>query len=419
VPQGDVSMLQGLTVGLGRGLEVLGPEGPIAPGLAVLLSALLGHRRDLPGIGSNRTVRVALPMLPPEIQQAISAALREREAPPAPDASAAARAGRDKAPRPAPAAAPPYLFVVRSDQSGTFSALRELAWSRPDLLGVAFDRRWMGERRSRRDPGWPERRRGERRRPEPEPSWSKLGFVLTRSAAPIAPAAAGATPSLGLPTAVGADPPPSVPPPERKHAWPPPGRASSGRVEAARRIASRRAAARRPRVARRAMAVGLGILLLLSAAAVANLYVRSGRLPAGGPPPTPTGPAPAPGPPPAADRPGPAPSTSAEPSRAGGPTPGARVPPSPPAPPPPSAVPREPASAPTSAAPAEMAGVSPERCVTPPSPMVAVAEREVLGPVVGVRLDAKVEPPRCLYVVEREGGVLWAVDAARAQLLPR
>ena len=57
----------------------------------------------------------------------------------------AEQADRPDRARATPAAVPPYLFVVRSDKPGTFSSLRKLAWTRPDLLGVVFDRRWMGE----------------------------------------------------------------------------------------------------------------------------------------------------------------------------------------------------------------------------------------------------------------------------------
>ena len=83
---------------------------------------------------------------------------------------------------PVPAEELPYLFVVRSGQVLTFKSLRELAWVRPDLLGVAFDRRWMGERRSRQEPVHAERRRAERRAPAGEAAWGRRGFVLTCAA---------------------------------------------------------------------------------------------------------------------------------------------------------------------------------------------------------------------------------------------
>jgi hypothetical protein len=57
--------------------------------------------------------------------------------------------------------------------------------------------------------------------------------------------------------------------------------------------------------------------------------------------------------------------------------------------------------------------------VTPEPAAVALSGREVLGPVVGVRIDADASPPRCLYVVDREGGVQWVVDSARVQLRPQ
>jgi hypothetical protein len=121
-------------------------------------------------------------MLPPDVQTAVAAALREEQTSiQTLHAKPAHRSPRGRAPVPTPAEVPPYLFVVRSDKTGTFSSLRELAWSRPDLLGAVFDRRWMGERRSQHRPKRTERRCAERRRPAPERSWTKRGFVLVAS----------------------------------------------------------------------------------------------------------------------------------------------------------------------------------------------------------------------------------------------
>ncbi|MGH7357750.1 MAG: hypothetical protein ACREJR_02930 [Candidatus Rokuibacteriota bacterium] len=50
---------------------------------------------------------------------------------------------------------------------------------------------------------------------------------------------------------------------------------------------------------------------------------------------------------------------------------------------------------------------------------VAIQGEEVLGAVVGVKIDANARPPRCLFVIEREGGVQWVVDSARVQVRPR
>jgi hypothetical protein len=58
-------------------------------------------------------------------------------------------------------------------------------------------------------------------------------------------------------------------------------------------------------------------------------------------------------------------------------------------------------------------------CVTPPTPAVAFRGNEVLGTLVGVKVDADSEPPRCLYVVERPSGAFWMVDSLRVQLRPR
>ena len=125
---------------------------------------------------------------------------------------------REDQPRPrVPAPDPPYVFVVRHDQSQTFSSLRDLAWTRPDLIGVCFDRRWIGERRNQPLLGYAERRRGERREAEPTPSWTTQGFVLARSTALSATVAAGPPPTIraSVPPVVRSAPQPSASEPVR------------------------------------------------------------------------------------------------------------------------------------------------------------------------------------------------------------
>jgi hypothetical protein len=56
-----------------------------------------------------------------------------------------------------------------------------------------------------------------------------------------------------------------------------------------------------------------------------------------------------------------------------------------------------------------------DRCTAPTS-AVAVRGGEVLGQVVGVQIEASAQPPRCLYVVEREKGVQWVVDSSRVEI---
>jgi len=178
-------------------------------------------------------------MLPSDVQAAVTAALRE-DSIQAPHAKQAHRPNRARA---TPTAVPPYLFVVRSDKSGTFSSLRKLVWTRPDLLGVVFDRRWMGERRRQRQPERTGRRCAERRRPAPEQSWTTRGFVLVAPAAPSPPLQA---PSVSLPSR------PIV---------------STERAKSA-------GAPRGTRFGIRAVALGLGALSLVTAAFVVGLYLR-------------------------------------------------------------------------------------------------------------------------------------------------
>ena len=60
-----------------------------------------------------------------------------------------------------------------------------------------------------------------------------------------------------------------------------------------------------------------------------------------------------------------------------------------------------------------------EQCVAPTSPTMAVQHGEMLGEVVGVKIDANSRPPRCLFVVQRVDGTLWVVDSSRAQARAR
>jgi hypothetical protein len=138
-------------------------------------------RRRLPRQRHGRTARAAFAMLPPDIQASVRAALAEREES---DRELGGQRADPRAGARNPARVPasaPYLFVVRSGAAPVFSSLRGLAWSCPDLLGVVFDRRWMGDRRARHQPVRPERRRDERRRGAPDSSWDRRGFLLVRA----------------------------------------------------------------------------------------------------------------------------------------------------------------------------------------------------------------------------------------------
>jgi hypothetical protein len=46
---------------------------------------------------------------------------------------------------------------------------------------------------------------------------------------------------------------------------------------------------------------------------------------------------------------------------------------------------------------------------------VAVQDGVVLGALIGAKPDAASRPPRCLFVVRRVDGSLWAVDASRVE----
>jgi hypothetical protein len=71
------------------------------------------------------------------------------------------------------------------------------------------------------------------------------------------------------------------------------------------------------------------------------------------------------------------------------------------------------------AEPVGAAGVAVDQCVTPTSPMVAVRSGEVLGALVGMKIDADSRPPRCFFVVKRGDGTLWIVDSSRAEARAR
>lgn len=344
-----------------------------------------GRKRGRPGPG--RTVRAAIPMLPPDIQAVVTAALwRDEEDSIQPHgAKPADRLGLERASVPPLTGAPPYLFVVRSGQALTFNSLRELAWARPDLLGVVFDRRWMGERRGQNRSGHAERRCTQRRRTVPESSWTKRGFMLASAGTPVQPASAPSRNPL---------PHPAVPV-ERAEVAPVPSRSRSvGRA-----------------------VLGLGTVLLVGAVAAAGFdrwarehsaNVTESTLSGG---PSPALPPALPGivraepPPPVLTAPAP---TLARPSPEPPPTRLARR-----DPPPAVARPVAPAE------PVGAAGVAVAQCVTPTSPMVAVRSGEVLGALVGMKIDADSRPPRCFFVVKRGDGTLWVIDSSRAEARAR
>ena len=112
--------------------------------LAITALLVIGIRRRH-AAPPGRTARAAMPMLPADVQAAVTEALRDQEdSTQVREMGSAGGSGRVWR-AVAPAEVPPYLFVVRSGQVLTFNSLRELAWTRPDLLGVVFDRRWMGD----------------------------------------------------------------------------------------------------------------------------------------------------------------------------------------------------------------------------------------------------------------------------------
>jgi hypothetical protein len=344
-------------------------------------------------------------MLPPHVQAAVKRSLLAGHEP-----SVAERANREQGTPRAPLA-PPYLFIVRSGRSPTFRSLRELSWVRPDLLGVVFDRRWRGQRRTRDDRVSAERRRAERRRVQP--NWTRSGFILTspgrEPAITHAPRPSGTTArpeSRAIPpAALGARVGPAAP-----AVTPQPARAAD-RVDP-----------RRPRL----VALGVGIALLLAAVSAAAFYFGWRDSPLNGPgaigarPPAPARPAPA-----AAqvrpDNPaGPARTAAQpEPRHPASPPGFDRVPAARTAALPEAAPPQVRMTAAAPAVPALSAGLAVDECVSPRGPTMAVRGDEVLGALVNVRVDRSGEPPRCFFVVQRLDGTLLVVDSARVEARPR
>ncbi len=116
---------------------------------------------------ARRIVRAAIGKLPRQVQLEVTAALRDYIEPP---------------PRSPAAESPPYVFVVKPGKVLTFNAIREVAWARPDLLGVTFERRWMGDRRVQQRLGHVERRKNQRRSASVDSDWLRRGFVLSSAA---------------------------------------------------------------------------------------------------------------------------------------------------------------------------------------------------------------------------------------------
>ncbi len=343
----------------------------------------------------------ALAMLPQDVQAAVESSL-----------GTVRRASAESRPELRQGAAPldpPYVFVVRAEHSPTFTSLRRLSWVRPDLLGVVFDRRWMGQRRVRNESFSTERRRGERR--QSEPNWTRSGFLLT------SPTSA-ASPALWPGEA-----------PARLGSFPMAPVVSSPKTASRRGVSARErsgVAPRNPGRRWRIAALGIGIGLLLAVASAAGVYLRwqnghlrgiegivSGSLastrsksPAGRVPSEPS-PARAPRSPTAARfEPGtPAPPGAPRPSPA--PT---LVLAAPVVPPPPTGVISRSAAEITASA-----GVAIERCVAPAERTLAMRGGEVLGALVNARIDASAQPPRCLFVIERPDGTLWVVDSSRVE----
>lgn len=344
-------------------------------------------------------------MLPQNVQAAVTAALRDQETlTQSLVGESAERLGRARKPVP-PAEVPPYLFVVRSGQVLTFMSLRELAWVRQDLLGVAFDRRWMGERRSQRQPGHAERRRGERRGQTPEATWIKRGFVLASCAAPSQPAPA---PPVGVPPRLAESPVPveAARSLARQAVPTPPGGLAPPAVPAERAEVAR--VRSRSRSVARAVVLGLIVVPLVGAIAAGGFELWSREHSANVPESTLSG---GPTPPvlPGIVRKEPAPVPAAPAPTSPGPSPEpqpARTPPAVARP----AVPAEPGGA---------AGLAVDQCVAPTSPTVVVRSGEVLGALVGAKIDADSRPPRCFFVVERVDGTLWIVDSSRVEARAR
>ena len=368
----------------------------------------------------GRTGWRALALLPSPVQAAVRESLHAQQ-----EDSTQARSSLE----PGSAAAelkPPYLFVVKKGRSPTFTSLRELAWVRPDLVGVVFDRRWMGQRRTQNHPTSTERRRAARRRAPPD--WTKSGFVLTAPtrapAVEVAPRRAPPPPTRAMP-AVPAIPSPKVVPPRPT-------------VAPQRTVLASPGSRRR----RRVVAFGVGFGVLLAAASAAGVYLRWQDL---GPsvawldpsakriqailssslasalsivPGAPARPEPASAPAtprPAASRPelrSPAPPAPAAPQPPSAPRAALSASP---APPPADSRPALPADA----EPAASTGVAADECVAPTVPTMAVQGGEVLGTLVNVKIDASAQSPRCLFVVERQDGTLWVVDSSRVEARPQ
>jgi hypothetical protein len=365
----------------------------------------------------GRTGWRALTLLPPHVQAAVRESLHAQH-----EKSTQATSSLEQGSA-AAALKPPYLFVVKKGQSPTFTSLRELAWVRPDLVGVVFDRRWMGQRRTQNHPTSTERRRAARRRAAPD--WTKSGFVLTApTRAPafgMAPRPAEPPPTRATP-AVPAIPSPTVVPPHPT-------------VAPQRTVLASPGSRRR----RRVVAFGVGFGVLLAAASAAGVYLRWQDL---GPsvewldpsakriqvilssslasalsivPGAPGRPEPvsAPAPPrPAASRPelrSPAPPAPQPPAASRAALPAS------PAPPPADSGPAPPADAESAAS----TGVAADQCVAPTVPTMAVQGGEVLGALVNVKIDANAQSPRCLFVVERQDGTLWVVDSSRVEARPQ
>ena len=115
---------------------------------------------------ARRIKRVAIAKLPRNIQSELMTAALGADPSGQPPESSAAHSPR-------------YVFVVKAGKPLTFNALREVASPRPDLLGVTFDRRWMGDRRLQQGSGHVEQRRRQRRGRTVDSEWLRSGFVLS------------------------------------------------------------------------------------------------------------------------------------------------------------------------------------------------------------------------------------------------
>lgn len=453
----------------GGGLRAAGLD-EAAPAHAVggarRLSRMMGFRlRRRHAAPTADTTRAAMPMLPPEVQAAIRARLRDEDDP----ARVLDRGKLDPlSGAPAATSPPPYLFVVRAGEVLTFNSLRTLVRARPDLLGVVFDRRWRDERRGLQPAAALERRRAQRRRPRPVASWVEQGFVLvsplTPSPAPdadLAPRSDDVRPPAPSPARVAATawaPAPAtsparqpvepsapvsivasaapaaparvpasaapvrasrVPAPTAIPALPsadPPRQTAPGTVQVAAATrpattpARRSSADRPPRPARdRRTRVGrLGVGLVAASVALAVFYLGSpNRLAEISERAPRVEPVSAPAPVTDLERP-PPPSPAL---LAAGPDV-----PAPPASPPARRDRR--ATAARSAEPSGAARAPLKPCIAPAAPTVAVQDGVILGAVVGAKPDTGARPPRCLFVVKRVDGSYRMVDASQVEARP-